>query len=492
MNRQTIRILSYIDDNCMEVNGLFDNGARAPLYQIHFAAYAVDPSQTGLPASMKPIVALVGRPNVGKSTLFNRITRSRLAIVDDMPGITRDRNYGDAEWDDLAFTLVDTGGFIGTDRDPFAEQIHRQLHLALEDADAVVLLLDGKSGLSPFDADLIAVLRSLPKPVFYAVNKIDAPEQEDRLSDFYDLGIDTFYPISAEHGYGISDLLDDLTRSFPATPDVTDSGMIRVAVVGRPNVGKSSLINRILGEERMLVSEIPGTTRDAVDSVCQIGERRYLLVDTAGIRRKGRVSRKIEKFSVIRALRSLSRSDVALIVLDAHEGITDQDIRIAGYAVERGCACLLLLNKWDIVDKDQHTEKRFLQDLQRQAKYLNFAPVMTISARTGLRVRKIFRVIDSLYEQYTSRIGTGLLNRIIEEAIRRNEPAFHKGRRLNFYYTTQVTSQPPTFVFFVNHPEAVHFSYRRYLANRIREATGLDKTPIRTYFRKRTGRPKKK
>ena len=440
---------------------------------------------------MKPIVALVGRPNVGKSTLFNRITRSRLAIVDDMPGITRDRNYGDAEWDETAFTLVDTGGFIGSDRDPFAEQIHRQLHVALEDADAVVLLLDGKSGLSPFDADLIAILRSLPKPVFYAVNKIDAPEQEDRLSDFYDLGLETFYPISAEHGYGISDLLDNLTRSFPAAPAEAENGMVRVAVVGRPNVGKSSLINRILGEERMLVSEVPGTTRDAVDSVCRIGDQQYLLVDTAGIRRKGRVSRKVEKFSVIRALRSLERSDVALTVLDAHEGITDQDIRIAGYALERGCGCILLLNKWDIVDKDSHTERRFIQELQRQAKYLNFAPVMTISARTGLRVRKIFQRIDQLYVQYRTRVGTGQLNRIIEEAIRRNEPAFHKGRRLNFYYTTQVATKPPTFVFFVNHPEAVHFSYRRYLANRIREATGLDQTPIRTYFRKRTGRPKK-
>ena len=441
---------------------------------------------------MKPIVALVGRPNVGKSTLFNRITRSRLAIVDDMPGITRDRNYGDAEWDEHTFTLVDTGGFIGTDRDPFAEQIHRQLYLALEDADAVVLLLDGKSGLSPFDADLIAVLRSLSKPVFYTVNKIDGPEQEDRLSDFYDLGIDAFYPVSAEHGYGISDLLDDVIRSFPATPAETDTGMIRVAVVGRPNVGKSSLINRILGEERMLVSEVPGTTRDAVDSLCRIGDRRYLLVDTAGIRRKGRVSRKIEKFSVIRALRSLARSDIALTVLDAHEGITDQDIRIAGYALERGCGCMLLLNKWDIVDTDPHTEKHFVQELRRQAKYLNFAPVMTISARTGLRVRKIFGRIDTLYAQYTSRIGTGQLNRIIEDAIRRNEPSIHKGRRLNFYYTTQVSTKPPTFVFFVNHPEAVHFSYRRYLGNRIREATGLDKTPIRTCFRKRTGRVKRK
>jgi len=441
---------------------------------------------------MKPIVALVGRPNVGKSTLFNRITRSRLAIVDDMPGITRDRNYGDAEWDETAFTLVDTGGFIGTDRDPFAEQIHRQLHTALEDADAVVLLLDGKSGLSPFDGDLIAILRSLPKPVFYAVNKIDAPEQEDRLSDFYGLGIETFYPISAEHGYGISDLLDNLTRSFPVAPAEAENGMVRVAVVGRPNVGKSSLINRILGEERMLVSEVPGTTRDAVDSVCRIDDQQYLLVDTAGIRRKGRVSRKIEKFSVIRALQSLERSDVALTVLDAHEGITDQDIRIAGYALERGCGCILLLNKWDIVDKDSHTERRFIQELRRQAKYLNFAPVLTISARTGLRVRKIFGQIDHLYGQYTTRVGTGQVNRIIEEAIRRNEPAFHKGRRLNFYYTTQVTTKPPTFVFFVNHPEAVHFSYRRYLANRIREATGLDKTPMRTYFRKRTGRLKKK
>ena len=439
---------------------------------------------------MKPIVAIVGRPNVGKSTFFNRVTGKRNALVDDFPGVTRDRHYGDATWNDIGFSLVDTGGFPGGDEGDFARKIRSQIHQAIEDADVIILLLDGKSGISPFDEDIVRILRPLSKPVFYAVNKIDGIEQEDRLYDFYSLGIEKIYPVSAEHRYGISEFLDDLVNILPKTAPETPSDIIRLAVVGKPNVGKSSLINRILGQNRLLVSDIPGTTRDAVDSEFKINEKSYLLIDTAGIRRKARVSKKLEKFSIIKALKSLERCDVALIVIDAHHGITEQDINIAGYAYDRGCGCIFLLNKWDLVEKDTKTAKTYYDRLRMEAKFLNFSPVMSISALTGLRVLKIFNLVEEVYRQYTLRIGTGQLNRIIEQAVARNEPSLFRGRRLKFYYTVQVSVAPPTFVCFVNFPDAVHFSYRRFLLNQIREGAGLDKTPIRIVFRKRTGRIK--
>ena len=437
---------------------------------------------------MKPIVAIVGRPNVGKSTFFNRITRSRNAIVDDFPGVTRDRNYGDATWNDVVFTLVDTGGFLSDDKDDFANEIRFQVLQAIEDADVIILLLDGKAGISPYDRDIIEILRTTEKPVFYAVNKIDGLEQETNLYDFYSLGIKKLYPVSAEHRYGVHDFLDDLILAFPKYDSVQTEDMIKLAVVGRPNVGKSSLINRILGEKRLLVSDIPGTTRDAIDSVCNINEKPYLLIDTAGIRRKGKVSKKIEKFSIIKALRSLDRCDVALIVMDADEGITEQDINIAGYAFERKCSCIMLLNKWDLVEKDSKTAKKYYEQLKIESKFLSFAPAITISALTGLRVPRIFTYVDEVYNQYAARIKTGQLNRIMELAIKKNEPSLFRGKRLKFYYAAQVTAKPPTFVCFVNYPDAVHFSYKRYLINQIRERAGLDKTPIRLLFRQRTGR----
>ena len=302
---------------------------------------------------MKPIVAIVGRPNVGKSTFFNRITRTRDALVDDLPGVTRDRLYGHVNWDGIEFTLVDTGGFLRANEDDFADLIRFQIEQAIEDADMIVLVLDGKAGISPFDADLIKILREISKPVFYAVNKIDGVEKEVNLYDFYRFGIEKLYSLSAAHGYGMSDFLDDLVAVLgelgPEASLDTPKDMIKLAVVGRPNVGKSSLINYILGEQRLLVSDIPGTTRGAIDSVCDVNGKSYLLIDTAGIRRKGRVSQRLEKFSIIKALRSLERCDVALIVLDVSEGITEQDITVAGYAHERGCGCVLLLNKWDLI-----------------------------------------------------------------------------------------------------------------------------------------------
>ena len=437
---------------------------------------------------MKPIVAIVGRPNVGKSTFFNRVTGTRNALVDDFPGVTRDRHYSDAVWNGVDFTLVDTGGFPGDDEDDFARKVRSQILQAIEDADVIILLLDGKSGISPFDEDVVRILRPLSQPVFFAVNKIDGVEQEVRLYDFYSLGIEKLYPISAEHRYGISDLLDDLTDILPKTDTEETGDVVRLAVVGRPNVGKSSLINRILGQQRLLVSDMPGTTRDAIDSFCKINEKPYLLIDTAGIRRKARVSKKLEKFSIIKALRSLDRCDVALIVIDAHQGITEQDINIAGYAFDRGCGCILLLNKWDLVEKDSKTGKEYYDRLRMEAKFISFAPMITISALTGQRVFKIFDIVEEVFKQYTLRLGTGQLNRIFEQAIVQNEPSLYRGRRIKFYYATQVTARPPTFVCFVNYPDAVHFSYRRYLMNQIRVNAGLDKTPVRIVFRKRTGK----
>ncbi|MGD9226777.1 MAG: ribosome biogenesis GTPase Der, partial [Desulfobacterales bacterium] len=411
---------------------------------------------------MKPIVAIVGRPNVGKSTFFNRVTRTRDALVDDLPGVTRDRHYRDASWNNIEFTLVDTGGF--TEGEEFSDGIRFQVQQAIDDADVIILLLDGKEGISPFERDIVDLLRVADKPVFYAVNKIDGAEQEVHVSDFFSLGVEPLFPISAEHRYGMIDFLDALVEGFSAIDkgpgQKAAEGTIGLAVVGRPNVGKSSLINRILGEERHLVSDRPGTTRDATDSVYQVDGKAYLLIDTAGIRRKGKITQKIEKFSIIKALRSLDRCDVALIVLDANEGIAEQDVSIAGYAYERGCGCIFLLNKWDLLEKDTQTAKQYLDELRMRAKFLAFAPAMTISALTGLRVVKIFKMVDDVYRQYAQRIATGQLNRILETSMAKNPPPLYRGKPIKFYYSTQVTTKPPTFVCFVNYPQAVHFSYK--------------------------------
>jgi len=442
---------------------------------------------------MKPIVAIVGRPNVGKSTFFNRVTRTKDAIVDNFPGVTRDSIYRDAVWNDAQFTLIDTGGFTGGEEDDIISKVRFQVKEAVDNADVIIMMLDGKWGVSPFDHDIIGMLRTAGKQVFYVVNKIDGDEKEVNLYDFYNLGIENPYSVSAEHGYGVPDFLDDLVDQMPRGISEKSGDMAKVAVIGRPNVGKSSLINRILGKERHIVSDIPGTTRDAVDSICEIKGKSYLLIDTAGIRRKGKVSEKIEKFSIIKALKSLDRCDVALIIIDASEGITEQDISVAGYAFERGCGCIFLLNKWDAVEKNEKTRKILIDRLRYDAKFLNFAPAMVISAKTGHGVSKIFNLVEEVYGQYERRIGTGELNRIFEVAVKKTEPPLYKGRRLKFFYATQVSVKPPTFVCFVNFPDGVHFSYSRYLVNQIREGSGLDKTPVKIIFRKREGdRHKKK
>ncbi|NVM21341.1 MAG: ribosome biogenesis GTPase Der [Desulfobacterales bacterium] len=437
---------------------------------------------------MKPIVAIVGRPNVGKSTLFNRITRSRKAIVDDFPGVTRDRIYGDARWEEVSFTVVDTGGFSDFKPEEFGPLVRYQVMQAIEEADAILMLMDGRQGPTPVDTDLVDSLRRLSKPVFYCVNKIDGPRHESALADFSVLGIEPLYPVSAEHGYGVGDLMDALSAVLPRTTPEAAPGRIKLAIIGRPNVGKSSLINRLLGDERLVVSEIPGTTRDAIDTVCRVDNRQYVLIDTAGIRRKGRVKGKLEKFSVIKALKSLNRCDIALVMMDAAEGVTDQDVRIAGYALERGRACIILLNKWDLVEKDSASAKQYVDTVRDRLKFLGFAPVLTISALTGQRAFKIFDWVETVYEQYTTRISTGRLNRVFETLINQHEPHMYRGRRIKFYYATQVYASPPAFVCFVNYPQGIHFSYKRYVVNQLREALGLNRTPIRLIFRKREKR----
>ena len=438
---------------------------------------------------MKPIVALVGCPNVGKSTFFNRITCSRNALVDDFPGVTRDRNYADTMWNDIEFTVVDTGGFLLIDDDSFALEIKKHLKIAINEADIIVFILDGKTGVSPYDMDLANILRKTEKPVFYVVNKTEN-KQKNQLFEFYSLGIKEFYSVSAEHAIGINEFLDDLVEILPnhENKQTKNDNEICIAIVGRPNVGKSSLVNKVFGKNRVVVSEKPGTTRDSVDLFIEHNGKRFRLIDTAGIRRKGKVKQKIEKFSVLKSLKSLDDCDVALILIDGSEGITDQDITIAGYADDKKCGALFLINKWDIVDKEQKNQKEFMQELRIKSKFLSFAPAMTISALTGQRTHKIFKMVEDIYNEFSHRINTGILNRIIKDAIFRSEPSLHKGKRLKFYYATQVSVKPPTIVCFVNYPDAVHFSYKRYLVNQIREMSKLEKTPIRLYFRQRTGK----
>ncbi len=435
---------------------------------------------------MKPIVAIVGRPNVGKSTLFNRLSETRKVIVIDQPGATRDRNYTDSNWNGKTFMIIDTGGFEPVTSERMFVQMREQTNLAIEEADAIIFLMDGREGLTPSDIEITDLLRKTKKPVFYVANKIDNLRQEELTIDFYRLGVDRIYPISSQHGLGVGDLLDDVVEHLPEIPvEEDEEERIRIAVIGKPNVGKSSLINKILGYERTIVNPIPGTTRDSVDTAFDLNDRKYLLIDTAGIRKKSKVSLKLERYSVIEAIKTLDRCDIALIMIDAQEGVTEQDTKIAGLAYEKGTACIIILNKWDLIEKDNSTIGVHVNHVKDSLKYLDFAPIITVSALSGQRLTKILDLVDHVYDQYTKRVSTSLLNTKLAEFTERLSPPRYRNRPNKINYATQISVKPPTFVFFVREAKAVYFSYERFLANRIHEELGFENTPVRLIFRKK-------
>lgn len=440
-----------------------------------------------------PLVALVGRPNVGKSSLFNRMVGERKAIVDPTPGVTRDRHYEKVTWNERTFILVDTGGLESDSTQPINRLIQEQTRQAVAEADLILLLLDGREGLLPDDYAVVDILRRSGKKVHFLVNKVDDPSQTARLlPPFYELGVESVLPLSAAHGLGINDLLDKITVDLPPLEAVEQlpPETIKVACLGRPNVGKSSLVNRLLGEERMVVSDLPGTTRDSVDTILERGGKHYLLIDTAGIRRKGKVREPVEKFSVLRALSALERCDLALILIDAEEGITEQDTKVIGYGLERGRACLVLVNKWDLVKSDRKQQKHIMEEVERAVHFAGFAPVHQVSALTGHGVPKLFPLIDRVYAQFSREFPTPRLNRLLEEAVTAHPPPMQQGKRLKFFYITQVATRPPTLVIFVNNPKAVPASYLRYLGNRFREELGLDQIQLRLLLRQRKREPR--
>ena len=435
---------------------------------------------------MSPLVAIVGRPNVGKSTLFNRILGQRKAIVEDFPGVTRDRNYAEVTKYDAPFILMDTGGFEPASEERLLVQMREQSQLAVEEADVILFVLDGREGLTPSDEEVATMLRRVDKPVLYVVNKVDGPKQEEAMAEFYALGLDELHPVSAEHGLGVGDLVDAvLTHLPPAKAPEPETEEVRLAVIGRPNVGKSSLVNRLLGYERVVANPLAGTTRDSVDTPFTYNQKRYVLIDTAGIRRKGKVSQKLEKFSVIQALKAMDRSHVVLVVIDAEEGVTDQDLTVAGYAYEKGRAVILVVNKWDKIEKDNKTLRQYTEKLRMSFKFLPFAPILFVSALTGQRVAKIMGEVEAVSAEFNRQVPTAALNRILEEAVRSHAPPMIQGTRLKFFYMTQTQVRPPTFVVFANKAEGIHFSYERYLQNKLREAFGFEGVPIRLIFRDR-------
>lgn len=434
----------------------------------------------------KPLVAVVGRPNVGKSTFFNKIIGKRIAIVEDTPGVTRDRIYGDAEWLDYHFALVDTGGIEPMKEDIISTQMRRQAELAIETADVIIFMVDGREGITAADEDVAEMLRRSGKPIVLAVNKVDHPKFEDTAYDFYALGIGNPITISAEQGLGLGDLLDEVVSYFPKYDKEYQSDAINIAIVGKPNVGKSSLVNALLGYERTIVSNISGTTRDAIDTPFTWNDNDFVLVDTAGIRRKRAIEDEtIERYSVIRSLGAIRRADVVLIVIDAAEGMSEQDVRIAGYVHEEGKASVVIVNKWDIIEKDTHTMNEFKKKLYSDLAFMSYVPMLFISAKTGQRVNKVLELAKYAYDQNSMRISTGTLNDVISEAITVTEPPSDKGRRLKIYYATQFATNPPTFALVVNDPNIMHFSYQRYLENYLRKSFGLDATPIRLKVRQR-------
>lgn len=435
----------------------------------------------------KPIVAIVGRPNVGKSTLFNKIVGSRISIVDDTPGVTRDRIYMESEWNGREFMLIDTGGIEPGD-DVIVSNMRRQAELAISQADVLVLMTCVHDGLVAADAEVAAMLQKSGKPVLLAVNKVDNignPPME--LYEFYNLGLGDPIPVSSIHGLGVGDLLDEIVSLFPSADaeGEEEDDTLKVALIGKPNVGKSSLINKILGEDRVIVSNIAGTTRDAIDAKVTRGDREYTFIDTAGMRKRSKVEEGIEHYSVIRSLTAVDRADVCVIMIDAQEGVTEQDTKIAGYAHEQGKACVIAVNKWDLIEKDGKTMDAFRKQVAEGLSFMLYAPVVFISALTGQRLDRLFELINFVREQNTMRIRTGALNDVLNEATMRVQPPSDKGKRLKIYYITQASTAPPTFVLFVNNRQLAHFSYVRYLENQIRGVFGLEGTPVRFILRER-------
>jgi len=434
----------------------------------------------------KPIVAIVGRPNVGKSTLFNVLANQRISIVEDTPGVTRDRLYATAEWLDKQFMMVDTGGIEIMSTDAIAVSIRQQAEIAIKEADVIVFLCDARIGVTQEDADVASMLRKSGKNIVLVVNKADSPSQEMAVFEFYNLGLGDPIPISAANHLGLGDMLDAIVEKFPATStgnDDNDEDEIKVALIGRPNVGKSSIFNSLIGQERSIVSNVAGTTRDAIDTPVVRNNQRFLFIDTAGMRRKARIDEPIEKYSIMRSLRAVDRSDVILMVLDASEGITEQDKKIVGYVHEAGKGVILVVNKWDLYKKDNSSTLKFTEELRKEFVFLQYAPVVYVSALTHQRINRLPELIIYVAEQNAMRISTSVLNQVITDAVAVNPTPSDKGKRLKIYFVTQVKTKPPTFVVFVNYPEIMHFSYERYLENKLRSSFGFEGTPLKLIIR---------
>ena len=435
----------------------------------------------------KPIVAIVGRPNVGKSTLFNQIGKRRVSIVDDMPGVTRDRIYMDAEWLNHTFTMIDTGGIEFDESDQILRSMRQQAKIAMEEADVIVFVVDGRVGLTSADEEVGHMLRSAKKPVVLAINKIDSPQLEANIYEFYNLGLGDPIGISASNALGLGDLLDAVVESFPKNDyEEKEEDEISIAVIGRPNVGKSSIVNALIGEERVIVSDVAGTTRDAIDTHFVSDGNKFMLIDTAGMRRKGKIDEAVERYSVMRSLRAVDRADVVLMVINAFEGITEQDKKIAGYAHESGKGVVIIVNKWDIFsDKDDKSTLRFTEDLRDELGFLQYAPVLYTSALTHQRIPRIVELVKYVADQQSMRIQTSVLNELIRDAVSVNPPPSHRGKQLKIYFMTQADIRPPKFIVFVNDPELMHFSYLRFLENRLRESFGFEGTPLKLIVRGR-------
>jgi GTP-binding protein len=434
----------------------------------------------------RAIVCIVGRPNVGKSTLFNKLVGTRIAITEDTPGVTRDRIYAEAEWLGKYFTLIDTGGLEPENEEIIMSNIKRQADIAIDTADVILFVVDGKMGLTSTDNEIGNILRKSGKKVVLACNKIDTHKTPDEIFEFYELGLGEPIVISGEQGLGIGDLLDEIVKNFPEDRDTEyDEDLIKVAMIGKPNVGKSSLINNILGEERVIVTNIPGTTRDAIDTYFDYNDDRYVFIDTAGLRRKRSIYEDIERYSVVRTLTAVDRSDICILVIDATEGISEQDTKIAGYAHDNGKAIIIAVNKWDLIDKGTNTHLEFEKDIRKTLGFISYSPIVFISAMTGQRVDRLLELVNIVNNNYSLRISTGVLNDILNEAVLMNQPPSDKGKRSKIFYGTQVSARPPKFVIFVRNKELMHFSYVRYLENQIRNHFGFDGVPIIFEFREK-------